>query len=40
MTNGKQTSILLSSGDNITKRDVLFILGEEKAIEGFKKLKT
>ena len=36
----KRSSILLSSGNTNTKEYVLIILGEEKAIEGFKKLKT
>lgn len=38
--NGKETSIVPRPEDTIVEGDVLFVLGEEKAIEAFKKLKT
>ena len=38
--NGKETSIVPRPEDTIVEGDVLFVLGEEKAVEAFKKLKT
>ena len=37
---GKEVSIVPRPEDKIMEGDVLFVLGEEKAIEGFKKLRT
>ena len=37
---GKEISMVPRPDDMVIEGDVLFILGEEKAIEGFKKLKT
>ena len=36
---GKETSVVPRPDDKVIEGDVLFVLGEEKAIEGFKKLK-
>ncbi|MGQ0793177.1 MAG: potassium channel family protein [Deltaproteobacteria bacterium] len=37
---GKEISIVPRPDDRVMEGDVLFVLGEQKAIEGFKKLKT
>ncbi len=37
--NGRETSIVPRPEDRIIEGDVLFVLGEEKAVEEFKKLK-
>ncbi len=37
---GKEISIVPRPEDRIVEGDVLFVLGEENSIEGFKKLKT
>jgi K+/H+ antiporter YhaU regulatory subunit KhtT len=37
---GKMVSVVPTPNDMVMKGDVLFVLGDEKAVEGFKELKV